>query len=124
MIGTISSVIVGVVICVAGASKIASGQRWPIDAVALGTPAALVPVVPWFEIILGALLVAHIAPVVTGIIAFALLTVFTFLIVRQLRLGHRPVCACFGAWSSRPLGPEHVVRNVILMALALLTIVL
>jgi hypothetical protein len=124
MIGTISSVIVGVVICVAGASKIASGQRWPIDAVALGTPAALVPVVPWFEIILGALLVAHIAPVVTGIIAFVLLTVFTFLIVRQLRLGHRPVCACFGAWSSRPLGPEHVVRNVILMALALLTVVL
>ena len=124
MIGTISSVIVGVVICVAGASKIASGQRWPIDAVALGTPDVLVPVVPWFEIILGALLVAHIAPVITGIIAFVLLTVFTFLIVRQLRLGHRPVCACFGAWSSRPLGPEHVVRNVILMALAILTVVL
>jgi hypothetical protein len=124
MIGTISSVIVGVVICVAGASKIAGGQRWSIDAVALGTPAALVPVVPWFEIILGAILVAHIAPVITGIIAFVLLTVFTFLIVRQLRLGHRPVCACFGAWSSRPLGPEHVVRNVILMALALLTVVL
>jgi hypothetical protein len=124
MIGTISSVIVGVVICVAGASKIASGQRWPIDAVVLGTPDGLVPVVPWFEIILGALLVAHIAPVITGIIAFVLLTVFTFLIVRQLRLGHRPVCACFGAWSSRPLGPEHVVRNVILMALALLTVVL
>ena len=124
MIGTISSVIVGVVICVAGASKIASGQRWPIDAVALGTPAALVPVVPWFEIILGALLVAHIAPVITGMIALVLLAVFSFLIVRQLWLGHRPVCACFGAWSSRPLGPEHVVRNVILMALALLTIVL
>ncbi len=124
MIGTISSVIVGVVICVAGASKIASGQRWPIDAVALGTPAALVPVVPWFEIILGALLVAHIAPAITGMIAFVLLTIFTFLIVRQLRLGHRPVCACFGAWSSRPLGPEHVVRNVFLMALALLVVVL
>ncbi|MEI8392001.1 MAG: MauE/DoxX family redox-associated membrane protein [Actinomycetes bacterium] len=124
MIGTIPSVIVGVVICVAGASKIASGQRWPIDAVALGTPDVLVPIVPWFEIILGALLVAHIAPVITGMIAFVLLTVFTFLIVRQLRLGHRPVCACFGAWSSRPLGPEHVVRNVILMALALLTVVL
>jgi len=124
MIGTISSVIVGVVVCVAGASKIASGQRWPIDAVALGTPAVLVPVVPWFEIILGALLVAHIAPAITGIIAFVLFTVFTFLIVRQLRLGNRPVCACFGAWSSRPLGPEHVVRNVFLMALALLTVVL
>ena len=81
MIGTISSVIVGVVICVAGASKIASGQRWPIDAVALGTPDVLVPVVPWFEIILGALLVAHIAPVITGMIALVLLAVFSFLIV-------------------------------------------
>ena len=124
MIGTISSVIVGAVFCVAGASKIASGQRWPIDAVALGTPDVLVPIVPWFEILLGAFLVAHIAPVITGIIALVLLAVFTFLIVRQLRLGHRPVCACFGAWSSRPLGPEHVVRNVILMALALLTVIL
>ena len=108
----------------AGASKIASGQRWPIDAVALGTPDVLVPIVPWFEILLGALLVAHIAPVITGMIALLLLAVLTFLIVRQLRLGHRPVCACFGAWSSRPLGPEHVVRNVILMALAILTVVL
>ena len=44
MIGTISSVIVGAVFCVAGASKIASGQRWPIDAVALGTPDVLVPI--------------------------------------------------------------------------------
>ena len=124
MIGTISSVIVGAVFCVAGASKIASGQRWPIDAVALGTPDVLVPIVPWFEILLGAFLVAHIAPAITGIIALLLLAVFTFLIVRQLRLGHRPVCACFGAGSSRPLGPEHVVRNFILMALALLTVVL
>jgi hypothetical protein len=124
MIGTISSVIVGVVFCVAGASKIASGQRWPIDAVALGTPDVLVPIVPWFEILLGAFLVAHIAPVITGMMALLLIAVFTFLIVRQLRLGHRPVCACFGAWSSRPLGPEHVVRNVILMALAILTVVL
>ncbi len=124
MFGTISSVIVGVVFCVAGASKIASGQRWPIDAVALGTPDVLVPIVPWFEVVLGALLVAHIAPAITGMIALLLLAVFTILIVRQLRLGHRPVCACFGGWSSRPLGPEHVVRNVVLMALALLTVVL
>ena len=38
----------------------------------------------------------------------------------RLAEGRRPPCACFGALSRRPVGPGSVVRNVVLIALALL----
>jgi hypothetical protein len=56
---------------------------------------------------------------VLALVAFAILVVFTVQILRQLRRGHHPLCACFGAWSAKPLGATHVARNAALMALAL-----
>jgi hypothetical protein len=50
------------------------------------------------------------------------MVVFTVQILRQLRRGRHPMCACFGAWSAKPLGATHVARNVALMALALVAI--
>lgn len=50
-------------------------------------------------------------------LAVLLLLAFTGAIVLTLRQGIRKACKCFGA-SSTPLGRAHVVRNVLLLALA------
>jgi hypothetical protein len=50
-------------------------------------------------------------------LALALLAVFTGALVVALRRGQRAPCRCFGA-SERPIGPAHLARNAILLALA------
>jgi len=109
--------------CVAGGSKIAMGDRWPVEAQALGAPKLIAPIVPWIEIALGALLIVQLKPEIVGALSVALLVAFTLLIMRQLQKGERPVCACFGSWSSKPLSWNHVARNAGFIALAAITIV-
>lgn len=58
-----------------------------------------------------------------AVVAMITLQVFTLSIIAQLSRGRRPVCACFGAWSARPLGAGHVVRNVAMMVLAVLALI-
>jgi hypothetical protein len=123
MLGVIASVILGGVMCIAGGSKIAMGNRWPVEAQALGAPKSIATIVPWIEIALGALLIVQLTPEVVGALSVALLVTFTLLIMRQLQIGHRPVCACFGSWSSKPLSWQHVARNVGFITLAVITIV-
>ena len=123
MLGVITSVILGGVMCVAGGSKIAMGKRWPIEAQALGAPQSIAPIVPWIEIALGALLIVQIKPEVIGALSLALLVTFTLLIMRQLQNGQRPACACFGSWSSKPLSWQHVARNAGFIALAVITMI-
>jgi len=123
MLGVIASIILGGVMCVAGGSKIAMGDRWPVEAQALGAPKLIAPIVPWIEIALGALLIVQLKPEVVGALSVALLVAFTLLIMRQLQKGERPVCACFGSWSSKPLSWNHVARNAGFIALAAITIV-
>ena len=122
MLGVIASVILGGVMCIAGGSKVAMGKRWPVEAESLGAPKAIASIVPWIEISLGALLIVQLKPEVVGSLSLVLLVTFTLLIVRQLQKGHRPVCACFGSWSSKPLSGKHVLRNARFIALALITI--
>jgi uncharacterized membrane protein YphA (DoxX/SURF4 family) len=113
-----ASVVLGVVFLVAGASKLVAGDDWLEQARGLGAPRWLAPVVPWIEIVLGALLVTQVErPVVAGVAALMLIA-FTGLILVRLSEGERPPCACFGRWSSRPLGSGHVVRNVLLVLVA------
>lgn len=113
-----ASVALGVSFLVAGGSKVAAGAAWPQQARDLGAPAWVVPVLPWIEIVLGAVLVTQLGRAVAALVAAALLAAFTGLIVVRLAQGRRPPCACFGAWSAKPLGPGHVVRNAVLFALA------
>ena len=73
---------------------------------------------PWIEIGLGALLVAHVGLPWTAWAAVALLAAFTVWLVT-----HRGVpCACFGAWSRRPAGWREVVRNLVLIGVSLVAI--
>ena len=118
----VASVLLGVAFLVAGGSKIAAGDSWPEQARGLGAPRVVIPVLPWFEIVLGAVLVVQVARVVAAVVALVLLLTFTLLIVRRLAQGRHPPCACFGAWSAAPIGWSNVVRNLALMALALLAL--
>ncbi|NEA35962.1 hypothetical protein G3I17_30575 [Streptomyces sp. SID13031] len=49
--------------------------------------------------------------------AAAVLLAFTVAIVLTLRRGGRQPCRCFGA-KATPLGPAHIVRNVLLLVVA------
>jgi uncharacterized membrane protein YphA (DoxX/SURF4 family) len=116
--GSVAAILLGVAFLVAGASKIAAGESWPVEARGLGAPGWTIPIVPWAEIALGAALVTRLVPIVAAVAATALLLVFTWLIARRLAAGEHPPCACFGAWSSSPIGWRHLLRNGGLLALA------
>jgi hypothetical protein len=80
--------------------------------------------VPWIEVGLGALLVVQWSRPLVAALAAALLLVFSALLVVRLAQGRRPPCACFGGFSTRPIGPWSVVRNVALVGLAVSAMVL
>jgi hypothetical protein len=121
-VGFGASIVLGFVFLVSGGAKIAAGPAWPEQAQGLGAPAIVVPVLPWAEIVLGAVLVMQLAPVVAPATALVVLGAFTALIVRRLSQGRHPPCACFGAWSAKPLGPGHVARNAGFMVLGVLAL--
>lgn len=112
-----AAVVVGVALLLAGALKLAS-PLWPAQARELGVPGFGARVVPWVEIAVGSLVAARFEPPVMGLIAAGLLTAFTTLLVVRLAQGRRPPCACFGTRSARAIGPGSVLRNVVLIALA------
>ena len=115
----VAAVVLGAVLLLSGAAKLAAGPRWAAQASALGSPAIAVPVVPWLEVALGALLITGVWRPAVALAAAAMLAVFTALLVVRLAQGRRPPCACFGAWSTRPVGPGSVLRNLVLIGLAL-----
>lgn len=122
VVALVASVVLGVAFVVAGGSKLAAGDAWPAQAQGLGAPAFAVPTLPWFELVLGAALVFRIAPPVPAILAVILLVAFTVLIGLRLAEGKRPACACFGAWSSKPIGASHLMRNGVLIVLGVVSL--
>lgn len=118
-----AGLVLGVVFLASGAAKIASGSLWAQQVQAIGAPPVSVAVVPPLEIVVGALLCTRVAPAAVAAVALALLTTFTALITVRLAQGKRPPCACFGSWSARPLGWRHLLRNVVLIALAVVVLI-
>ena len=114
----LASIALGVAFLVAGGSKLAAGPAWPAQASALGAPAVVVPVLPWVELAVGAVLVLQLGRPFAAIAAIVLLVAFTGLIALRLSQGRRPACACFGAWSAKPIGASHLLRNAALLVLA------
>ncbi len=108
----------GLVFLVSGASKLAE-RTWPSSAAAFGVPRWAARLLPIVELVVGALLVPGLGGAWVVGVAAALLVAFTAVIVlRLLADGDRPVCACFGAWSTRPISWRTVARNAGLLALA------
>lgn len=121
-VSLVASILLGLAFLLAGGSKLAAGPTWSVHARGLGAPPASIRVVPWFELAVGAALIAQLIEPVPAIVAIIVLLVFTALIVRRLLEGRRPPCACFGAWSAKPIGPGHLARNFGLLLLGLLSL--
>jgi uncharacterized membrane protein YphA (DoxX/SURF4 family) len=112
-----AGVVLGLTLLVSGAAKLAN-RSWTTQAQALRIPHRVAVVVPVVEVVLGALLVADLGYPTVPLAAGGLLVAFTGFIVINLAVGRRPPCACFGAWSNRPIGPLSLVRNALLLVLA------
>ena len=121
-VGLIASIVIGLAFVLAGASKLALGRAWPEQARGFGTPAWAAVVVPWVELAIGAALVTQLAEPIAALAAIGILLLFTALIVRHLVAGRAPECACFGAWSAKPIGTGHLVRNTVLLTVAVLAL--
>ena len=122
VVSLVASVLLGIAFVVAGASKLAAREAWPAQAIGLGAPFFVVPYVPWVEFAVGAMLIVQVAEPVPALVAILLLLLFSLLIAKRLSQGERPACACFGAWSAKPIGPEHLARNAGLLVLGVLAL--
>ncbi len=115
--GRTAAVVLGLLLVAAGGGKLAS-PTWPRQAAELGAPALAAPVVPWIELALGAALLVGVWLRPAAIAAGVLLLAFTALVAVRLKQGRRPPCACFGGRSTRPIGAWTVLRNLSMLALA------
>nr|BFE60911.1 methylamine utilization protein MauE [Dactylosporangium thailandense] len=84
----------------------------------LVAPAAAGSVAAEVAVVALLLVPARWAAVAGFVIAAGLLAVFAGAIALSLRTGSRAPCRCFGA-STTPLGRGHIVRNAVLVAIAL-----
>ena len=110
-------VAVGTVLLLAGAFKL--GQRaWPAAAAEFGAPRWVIGGLPWVELALGGLLMAQVGGRWTPAAAGLLLAAFTVAVALRLRTVERVPCGCFGETSAEPVGPDTLVRNVVLTAMA------
>jgi uncharacterized membrane protein YphA (DoxX/SURF4 family) len=119
-IATLAAVALGALFVLAGGSKLVAGSAWIAQARSMGAPHPIATTVPGVELVLGAALVTGLAMPLPALLAIGLLVAFSVLIARQLVDGRHPPCACFGAWSTRPLSESHLVRNVVLIVVALI----
>ncbi|HAX04400.1 MAG TPA: hypothetical protein DCX77_01890 [Acidimicrobiaceae bacterium] len=111
--------ILGLVFLSSGALKLRD-PSWLPAARKFGAPRFVAVAVAPIEILMGAMLVVDVASPWPSIAAEVILAVFTVAMLRVMRrpLDQRPICACFGRWSARPVGSSSVVRNLILLVLA------
>lgn len=121
-VARLAAILLGAVFVVAAVSKLVAGTTWVGQARELGAPAPVATALPGVELVIGALLVAGIGAPVPAVVAAVMLLAFSVAIARQLVDGRHPPCACFGAWSPRPLGEGHLLRNAGLIVLALLAL--
>jgi hypothetical protein len=114
----VGSALLGAVFLVSGVLKVAAVRQWRAQAADLGVPRLVARGVPLAELLVGALLVAQAARRPLAVVAGVMLVGFTTLLVVRLMQGRRPPCACFGAWSTKPIGWGDVARNACFLVLA------
>lgn len=118
-LAVMAAVVVGCVLLVAAVSKLARPAQWRAQSAGLGVPWVVAVVVPFVELALGALLLVQLQRQLAAWGAVVLFVAFTALLARRLSQGQHPPCACFGSLSAKPIGPGQLVRNAVLIVLAL-----
>jgi hypothetical protein len=121
-IEVIANVVLGALFLWAGIAKLLDGPVWTRQAADMGVPRPIAMPVPYVEVVVGVLLVSQLFSPWPAIVAGLMLLAFTAVIVQRLRDGSRPPCACFGSRSKRPLGAVHVLRNLGVLAVAVIAI--
>jgi hypothetical protein len=119
---TWAAVVLGLVFIASGASKLFS-PTWADQAARLGSPRVVSRALPLAELLLGVLGASDVARTPIVVTMSLLLLVFTAVLVRAIASGNPPPCACFGGVSTRPVGWWSVMRNVALLALAVVAMV-
>jgi uncharacterized membrane protein YphA (DoxX/SURF4 family) len=123
VLAVIANVALGAAFLWAGALKLVQGPSWSKQAADMGVNRPVALVVPYVEVVVGALTVSQLFRPWPAVAALGLLVAYTVLILVRLADGDRPPCACFGSRSMRPLGAYHVLRNLALIALAVVAVV-
>jgi uncharacterized membrane protein YphA (DoxX/SURF4 family) len=123
VVGIVAGVVVGLALVWAGVLKLVEGPAWLKQAADMDVPRPIAVVVPYVEIVVGVPLALHLFPPWPAVAALVMLGAYTVLIVRRIADGSRPPCACFGSKSKRPLGAYHVVRNLVLIAVAVVALI-
>ncbi len=119
VVAAVARLVLAAVLVFAAIAKLRAPEATRRHTVALLGPrgAAVASALPWVELGVAVALVLWWSAV-PGIVATLLLLVFTAVVVRaQLR---RLPCPCFGGASEQAAGPKQVMRNAVLIALAIL----
>ncbi len=118
-IGYASAVVLAAVFALAAVAKLRdlNATADGFEALGLPSPAVFAAVIPLAEVGIVALLL--IVPAAGAIAALVTLAFFTTFLVGRLRAGVRAPCACFGSARALPLSGADVLRNVLLIGLAL-----
>jgi uncharacterized membrane protein YphA (DoxX/SURF4 family) len=117
-LGRLAGVALGAVFLVAAVAKLARPGWAQEGAASLRVPVRLAAAVPLVELVLGALLVAGVAPPWPALAAAVVLMAFTVVLVRALRRGAGGRCACFGALGRGRITGWSLARNAVLLVLA------
>ncbi len=117
-----ASIVTGAVFVYSGAMKARSRSAWERQSRDLDVDPRVAPLVPGYELALGASVLSGVARPWPARLAVATLGVFTWFLARRMLDGSRPPCACFGSRSTRPLGRRHLLRNGALLVVAALGI--
>jgi uncharacterized membrane protein YphA (DoxX/SURF4 family) len=123
VLDVIANVLLGAAFLWAGALKFVQGPSWSKQAADMGVHRPLALAVPYVEVLVGAGLISQLLTPWPAVVALVLLLSYTVLILVRLADGSRPPCACFGSRSMRPLGAYHVLRNMALIAVAVVAVV-
>jgi uncharacterized membrane protein YphA (DoxX/SURF4 family) len=121
-VGYAAAVALAAIFAIAAVAKLRDISATERDFAGLGVPRAsfFARFVPIAELSIVALLL--IVPPAGAIAALVSLAFFTTFLIGRLRAGVRAPCACFGSSRAQPISVRDVIRNLLLMALAVVSL--
>ena len=121
-VGYAAAVALAAIFAIAAVAKLRDVSATERDFAGLGVPRAsfFARFVPLAELSIVALLL--IVPPAGAIAALVSLAFFTTFLIGRLRAGVRAPCACFGSSRAQPISVRDVIRNLLLMALAVVSL--
>lgn len=119
-------VLLAAIFAIAGVAKLMDLQGTRTAVAGFGVPerfSTLASIaIPGAELAAAVLIVPASTAVAGGWTAIALLVLFSLAAVTNLVRGRRPKCHCFGQLHSAPIGPGLLVRNAVLIGLAVVIV--